>query len=403
VPTTKVQKKWVDCTGCEEPQVTNAQVDPPVVPYWPFPGLPPNVTRRVVGGKEVHPPDRYPYQVALTWSSFGGQYCGGSLIAPGWVLSAAHCGDLGSYVQIGRWNLRDGTEDYENIEVDYEIPHPGYDKNKQDKDFMLLKLKTDSMYPPVSIDDGPPVSIDDGSDVTTIGWGTTSYAGLSSDVLREVEVDVVENSACNSMYSTVLRENITDFMICAARQGKDSCQGDSGGPLIIRGCSHSDDVLVGVVSFGYGCADALFPGVYARVSRAYWWITQMTGAPTVVGACSDDEQFEFHINAGTGLKLCAWISRNPDAVDGRRVAQCRRRKVSAACPKACDSCPSVSVCSDLKFKWNFGGKKFHRSCQWISRDCRRKAKHCKIEKVSKKCPCTCPLPTGTAASLNEID
>lgn len=84
----------------------------------------------------------------------------------------------------------------------------------------------------------------------------------------EVEVDVVSNSQCNSAYDG----GITDDMLCASRSGKDSCQGDSGGPLIVKGTDFSKDVQVGVVSWGYGCADESYPGVYARVSEQIQWI-----------------------------------------------------------------------------------------------------------------------------------
>jgi len=243
--------------------------DPPDllrVPYWP-PGKE-QVATKIVGGVEVDPKDRYPYQVALTFSS-GRQYCGGSLIAPGWVLSAAHCADYGSRVQIGRWDLDDNSEDYEDIEVDYELVHPDYDYSSFDNDFMLLKLKTDSQYPPVSVNDGSQTT-DAGTDVTTIGWGRTSSQGAPSDVLLEVEVDIVGNTECNLDYDGGITEN----MLCAARLGKDACQGDSGGPLVIRGNSYSEDVLVGVVSWGYGCASPNYPGVYASVSKGYNWISK---------------------------------------------------------------------------------------------------------------------------------
>ena len=235
------------------------------LPHWP---LKENLTIKIVGGDPVDPPDRYPYQVALTTSS-GRQYCGGSLIAPGWVLSAAHCANYGSHVQIGRFDLNDITEDYENIMVDYELVHPDYDNSLLDNDFMLLKLKTDSHKPPVSIDNGSQ-NTDAGADVTVMGWGTTTYGGYSSHKLLEVDVDVVSNDECNSAYSG----RVTDNMICAARPGKDACQGDSGGPLIIQNDGNMQNVLVGVVSWGWGCAHSNYPGVYSRVSKAYDWINE---------------------------------------------------------------------------------------------------------------------------------
>ena len=105
------------------------------------------------------------------------------------------------------------------------------------------------------------------------GWGTLSYQGNSPDSLQWVEVPAVTNAICNQAYSN----SITDAMICAglAEGGKDSCQGDSGGPLIcaVNGKAH----LVGVVSFGVGCALPNWPGVYARVTAVLSWIKSNMG------------------------------------------------------------------------------------------------------------------------------
>jgi len=221
---------------------------------------------KIVGGDPVNPPNRYPYQVSIT-SFEKRHFCGGSLIAPGWVLSAAHCAGSVAYAQIGRYDLSDDSEVFEDIRVDYVVIHPEYESTSSGNDFMLVRLKTDSQYPPASIDDGSE-SLSSGTDVTVMGWGTTSSNGPSSDILLEVEVDVVTNNSCNDDYDGL----ITDTMICAARQNKDSCQGDSGGPLIVKGNDDTEDVVVGVVSWGYGCADSNYPGVYARVSAQYDWI-----------------------------------------------------------------------------------------------------------------------------------
>jgi len=220
-----------------------------------------NAQDKIVGGTEVNP-GRYAYQAALVDGS-GSQFCGGSLIAPGYVLSAAHCAGIGSAVQIGRHDLSDSSEDFENINVVTEITHPDYDDDTLENDIMILKLESDSSAQPVEYDTGS-ADTSAGEDVTVMGWGTTQSGGSSSDVLLEVEVDIVSNSDCESDYGSGA---ITDVMMCAARDGKDSCQGDSGGPLVIVGSDAATDVQVGIVSWGNGCADPSFPGVYARVSE----------------------------------------------------------------------------------------------------------------------------------------
>lgn len=221
---------------------------------------------RIVGGTKSTK-DRYPYQVALVEN--GSQFCGGSLISPTWVLTAAHCFGSVTDVEIGRFDLENDSEVYERIKVQHEIPHPYFDMATLDYDFMLLKLEQPSNYTPVMIDDGGSVNLIYGQDLTVIGWGKTSYSifSSSSNVLLEVEVDYVPKDMCNRRFN-VLGAEITGRMICASRVGKSSCHGDSGGPLIIKGVDGSADIQVGIVSWGVACAKMLLPAVYSRVSEA---------------------------------------------------------------------------------------------------------------------------------------
>ena len=86
----------------------------------------------------------------------------------------------------------------------------------------------------------------------------------------KVEVPYVDEQTCEDDYTGY---EITELMICAGEKGKDSCQGDSGGPLVAYDAENSP-VLVGVVSWGIGCAYEGYPGVYARVSAFVEWISQ---------------------------------------------------------------------------------------------------------------------------------
>jgi trypsin len=111
-------------------------------------------------------------------------------------------------------------------------------------------------------------SIAVGTNVVVTGWGRTSEGGSSSTTLRQVTVQIINQSTCNSAYSA--HGGVSSNMICAGVPGggRDACQGDSGGPLITT----NPRSLVGIVSWGVGCARPQFPGVYARVSSVCNWI-----------------------------------------------------------------------------------------------------------------------------------
>jgi len=95
------------------------------------------------------------------------------------------------------------------------------------------------------------------------GWGTTSSGGSISNVLLKADVVVQNNTVCTSQYGTAF---IATDMICASAPGTDTCQGDSGGPLFVNG------VQVGITSWGYGCADPNYAGIYTRVTTYLGWI-----------------------------------------------------------------------------------------------------------------------------------
>jgi trypsin len=121
---------------------------------------------------------------------------------------------------------------------------------------------------PISLASSEPAA---GSLAVVSGWGTLSSGGSLPSHLQAVEVFITSPAACNSAYAVY--GGITENMICAGVPGggKDACQGDSGGPLVVGG------QLVGIVSWGIGCAEADYPGVYSDVTTLRSFVTQETG------------------------------------------------------------------------------------------------------------------------------
>lgn len=104
------------------------------------------------------------------------------------------------------------------------------------------------------------------------GWGATTQGGLASAILRDVQIYTINHDICAARYASLFpSRRVTENMICAGLLdvgGKDACQGDSGGPL------YYDGILVGIVSWGRGCADAVYPGVSTKVASYTDWIVQ---------------------------------------------------------------------------------------------------------------------------------
>ena len=210
--------------------------------------------------------------------------CGGTLIAPDVVLVAAHCGDWSErQVIVGAYRLNRVTQGAKLRICTKWIPDPlcSFTNDGAVHDFALCKLNE-----PVDIDNSTirleinaesSVPSDDDA-LYTMGFGTTSKDGPVLHNLLDVKVLFVTNEKCNAASSYDGR--IKDVMLCAGESGMDSCQGDLGGPLVKRTISNDGntivDTLVGVVSWGYGCGDPNFPGVYSRVSEGFDWIKDTT-------------------------------------------------------------------------------------------------------------------------------
>jgi len=200
---------------------------------------------KIVGGVEATKGE-FPFIVSLR-SSWGSHFCGGSLIAKNWVLTAAHCIEGGYLkgVTIGLHNQSD-TVGVEKFTVAETMIHPDWNTNTMENDFALVRLEGESKFSPINLNSS---EISAGTDFVTAGWGTTSESGSLAQNLMKVTVPFVSKEDCLLAYP-----DVTDSMVCAGFKegGKDSCQGDSGGPLMMG--YGSSRKLVGIVSWGIGCA-----------------------------------------------------------------------------------------------------------------------------------------------------
>jgi len=230
----------------------------------------------IVGGG-VAVPGSWPWQIILKRN--GNFLCGGSIIAPGWVLTAGHCVS-GQQNNAHQFTVGAGIHNYNcanatcmtQVNVQRIILHNQYNGNTVDYDHALLHLSTDlnygNMIQPICLPNSDAGVIVATNTAWTTGWGTTASNGNTSPTLRQVQVPFVTTATCNQQYGA---GSITARMLCAGRAGKDACQGDSGGPFVRQG-TNGRWYLYGVTSWGNGCALANYAGVYARVTQFCTWI-----------------------------------------------------------------------------------------------------------------------------------
>ncbi|XP_018598253.1 transmembrane protease serine 5 [Scleropages formosus] len=237
---------------------------------------------RIIGGDEARL-GRWPWQVSLYYSNR--HTCGGALITSRWVVTAAHCVHNYRLPQVSSWVVYAGIVTRSSAKVAQHSGHvvekivynKNYNHKTHDNDIALMKLKTPLNFTdavkPVCL---PKYSRDlpGGTQCWISGWGYTSPDDVHiPDTLREAPVPLISTKKCNS--SCMYNGEITARMLCAGyTEGKmDACQGDSGGPLVCQ----DENVwrLVGVVSWGTGCAEPNHPGVYTKVAEFLGWIYDM--------------------------------------------------------------------------------------------------------------------------------
>uniref|UniRef100_A0AAZ3QQ40 Transmembrane protease serine 5 n=1 Tax=Oncorhynchus tshawytscha TaxID=74940 RepID=A0AAZ3QQ40_ONCTS len=237
---------------------------------------------RIIGGVEATL-GRWPWQVSLYYSNR--HTCGGTIITSQWVVTAAHCVHNYRLPQVSSWVVYAGIvtrssakmAQYTGYAVEKIIYNKKYNLRSHDNDIALMKLLT-----PLNFSDTiRPICLPQyehdlpgGTQCWISGWGYTQPDDvLIPATLKEATVPLISTKKCNS--SCMYNGEVTPRMLCAGyTEGKvDACQGDSGGPLVCQ----IDNVwrLVGVVSWGTGCAEPNHPGVYTKVAEFLGWIYDM--------------------------------------------------------------------------------------------------------------------------------
>ncbi|KAJ2952694.1 hypothetical protein O0L34_g7037 [Tuta absoluta] len=238
--------------------------------------------KRIVGG-ELTTVEEYPAIVAIeslsvnteTWS----QSCGGSILTTRYIVSAAHCFE-GVFYNPSRRRIRAGSS-FRNtggqvIGIVIDHKHPSYGSLGFDGDINVILLQSALEYNPIVtnvniVSQG--FELPNNSPVVHAGWGHTSEGGSVSEQLRHVSIYTIDRQLCMDRYVDHPLP-VTENMICAGILdvgGKDACQVDSGGPMYYNDAANTR-ILVGIVSWGQGCANASYPGLSTRVASYTDWI-----------------------------------------------------------------------------------------------------------------------------------
>ncbi|NWU20421.1 FA9 factor, partial [Dyaphorophyia castanea] len=232
---------------------------------------------RVTGGTLCHR-GHCPWQVLLRNSRDGG-FCGGSLIGRRWVLTAAHCLDLVSpqHVTLGDFDKYRREFKEQKIAVERSWTHPHYNSDNYNGDIALLYLSSAAVLNeyviPICLPSPGLAALlsEEGTVGMVSGWGATHERGPTLRFLMKVRLPIVGLERCQQAMDRLL----TDSMFCAGHSTAtaDACKGDSGGPFTVS--YRNTWFLLGIVSWGEGCAEQGKYGVYTRVANYIPWIKEV--------------------------------------------------------------------------------------------------------------------------------
>ncbi|XP_061384900.1 suppressor of tumorigenicity 14 protein homolog [Danaus plexippus] len=234
------------------------------------------ISMRIVGGRRAEP-HSFPWTVAIVKNDR--MHCGGAIITDRHVLSAGHCFKWDDRKQMKVYIGLDDLEDMNNVEVrniSNVVIHEQFTSTavRDENDIAIATLNkpvtfSDTIVPICLPSPGQKF---DGRSGTIVGWGRLGTDKTSSKVLMKASLRILSDEEC---FKSKLASHIKPMMMCAFTKGKDGCQGDSGGPLLTFE-SDGRYVQAGIVSWGIGCANPNYPGVYTKVSNYNDWIEKNT-------------------------------------------------------------------------------------------------------------------------------
>ncbi|CAB3235477.1 unnamed protein product [Arctia plantaginis] len=230
------------------------------------------VAMRIVGGRRAAP-HSFPWTVAILKKDR--MHCGGAIITNKHVLSAGHCFQWDNFKLMEVLIGLDNMEDLKNVEkrnISSVVIHEAFTSTavRDENDIAIATLKT-----PVRFNENIiPICLPEVGETfagrvgTIVGWGRVAVEKSSSKVLLKASLRILSDEDCSK---SQLAQHLKPTMMCAFSKGKDGCQGDSGGPLLVF---ETDEkyVQAGIVSWGIGCADPRYPGIYTKVSNYIDWI-----------------------------------------------------------------------------------------------------------------------------------